>query len=118
MRQINLGLDFFFAAQGAGRAGRRRLRFSRAADVGPYFFRFVLFQRAGMRFFLGDSDKRKRIKNGFTLHFQFPGEIVDSNLAHPPLFENLLPKALSAHSYLMALAAACRTGVFPDSIIP
>jgi len=36
-----------------------------------------------MRFFLGHPDMRQRIENRFALHFQFPGEIVDSNLTHP-----------------------------------
>ena len=83
MRQIDLGLDFFFAAQRAGGACGRSLRFGRTADVGPYFFRFVLFQRTGVRLFLGHPDERQRVENGLTFHFQFPGEIVDSNLAHP-----------------------------------
>jgi hypothetical protein len=58
VRQIDLSLDFFFAAQGAGRAGRRRLCFSRAADVGPHFFRFMLLQRTGMGLLLRHSDER------------------------------------------------------------
>jgi hypothetical protein len=57
MRQINLGLDFFFAAQRA-RGPRRRLRFGRAADVGPYFFRFMLLERTGMGLLLRHSDDR------------------------------------------------------------
>ena len=83
MRQINLGLDFFVAARRTCGARRGTLRFSRAADIGPHFFCFVLLQRTGMRFFLGHPDMRQRIENRFALHFQFPGEIVDSNLTHP-----------------------------------
>ncbi len=58
VRQINLGLDFFFAAQCARRARRRRLRFRRAADVGSYFFRFVVLQRTGMGLLLRHPDER------------------------------------------------------------
>jgi hypothetical protein len=58
VRQINLGLDFFFAAQGTCRARRGRLRFGRAADVGPHFFRFVLLQRTGMGLLLRHTDER------------------------------------------------------------
>jgi len=83
MRQINLGLDFFVAARRTCGARRGTLRFSGAADIGPHFFCFVLLQRTGMRFFLGHPDMRQRIENRFALHFQFPGEIVDSNLTHP-----------------------------------
>jgi hypothetical protein len=44
MRQINLGLDFFFAAQRARRTCRRRLRFGRTAKMDPHFFCFVLLE--------------------------------------------------------------------------
>ena len=83
VRQINLGLDFFFAAQWASRASRRRLRFGRATDVDPHFFRFMLLQRTGMGLLLRHSDERQRVENGFAFNFQLPGEIVDSNLTHP-----------------------------------
>jgi len=56
VRQIDLGLDFFFAAQWARGPGRRRLRFGRAADVRPHFFRFMLFDRTGMRLLLRHPD--------------------------------------------------------------
>jgi hypothetical protein len=36
-----------------------------------------------MRLFLGHTDMRQSIENGFALHFQLSGEIVDSNLTHP-----------------------------------
>ena len=58
VRQIDLGLDFFFAAQWARRARRRRLRFGRAADVGPYFFSFMLLERTGMGLLLRHPDER------------------------------------------------------------
>jgi hypothetical protein len=48
---------------------------------------------------------RQYVKNLPALDFHLAREIVDSNLAHPPLF-NVLPKRpLVAHSYLMAMAA-------------
>lgn len=98
MRKINLGLDFFFAAQRPRGARRRRVRFRRPADVGPYFFCFVLLERTGMRLLLGDSDKRQRIENGFTLNFQLPGEIVDSNLTHPAFLLRVLAYVFIAAS--------------------
>jgi hypothetical protein len=58
VRQIDLGLDFFFAAQRARGAGRRGLRFGRAADVQPYFFRFMLLERTGMGLLLRHPDER------------------------------------------------------------
>jgi hypothetical protein len=83
VRQINLGLDFFFAAQRAGGLRGVRLRFARGAEVGAYLYCFVLFQRTGMRLLLRHPDERQHVENGFAFDFQLPGEIVDSNLAHP-----------------------------------
>ena len=58
MGQIDLGLDFFFAPQRSRGPGRRRLRFGRAADVGPYFFRLMLLERTGMGLLLRHPDDR------------------------------------------------------------
>ena len=91
VRQIDLGLDFFFAARRAGGSGGRRLCFAGGAEVAAYFFCFVLFQRTGMRLLLSHPDHRQHVENGFALDFQLPGEIVDSNLAHPAF---LLPRAV------------------------
>jgi len=84
VRQINFSLDFFFAVKPARTrfAGRGRT-FRRGADIHTYFLGFVLFQRTGVRLFLGHSDQRKRIEYGFALDFQLSGKIVNSNLTHP-----------------------------------
>jgi hypothetical protein len=58
VRQIDLGPDFFFAAQWARGARGRRLRFSRAAKVDSYLVRLMLLDRAGMCLLLGHSDLR------------------------------------------------------------
>ena len=89
MRQVNLGLDLVaFGAHGTcSPAGRLRLF---GAEVGPYLHGFVVFNGTGVSLFLSDSDFRKCIENSFTLNFQLPGQIVDSNL-HPPF----LPSELS-----------------------
>ena len=83
VRQVDLGFDFFFAAQRAGWLGPVSRRFGQAAEVGPHLFRFMLFERTGMGLLLGHSDERQHVENGLALDFQFSGEIVDSNLAHP-----------------------------------
>jgi|GEM_PF-4803323 hypothetical protein len=49
-----------------------------------------------MGFLLGHSDLRKRVENGFALHFQFSREIVNSNLTHP----TFLSPALGLHRSL------------------
>jgi hypothetical protein len=82
VRQINLGLDFFFATQTAGGLGRGR-RFMRCAEVNPHLLRLKVFQRTGMGLLLGHPDCLQDIENSLALNFQLPGEIVDSNLAHP-----------------------------------
>ncbi len=91
VREIDLGLDFI----GVGAAGARRLtcglRFAGLAEVYANLLRVVLFQRAGVGFLLSDSGLDQHVKNSLTLDFQFPGQIVDSNLAHP----RFLPSGLS-----------------------
>jgi hypothetical protein len=81
--EVNLGFDFFFAAQWARGLGRMRRRFGQAAEMTPHLFRFVLFERTGVRLLFGHSGKRQHVENGLALDFQLSGEIVDSNLAHP-----------------------------------
>jgi hypothetical protein len=82
--EIDLGLDFVGLAPGTRRPGRRGLCFSSGAEVGPHLFRLVHFDRTGVRLFLSDSDFDQDVKNRFAFDFQLPGQIVDSNLTHPP----------------------------------
>jgi hypothetical protein len=83
MGQINLRLDFWFAARRVSWPGQVRRGFRRPTEVGSHFFSFVFFERAGVSLLLGDSGKREHIQNGFALNFQFSCKIVDSNLTHP-----------------------------------
>jgi hypothetical protein len=86
VRKINLGPDLVWLAVTTARGRlRRRVHLARAAEVSPNFYRFVLFERAGMGFLLGDADFGQHIENRFALDFQLPGQIVNSNLTHPPL---------------------------------
>jgi hypothetical protein len=82
--KVNLGLEAF-----AFRLGRARalgsVPIARSFEMGADLLRFVIFERGGMRFFLGDADFRQHIENGFALDLQLSRQIVDSNLAHPPL---------------------------------
>jgi hypothetical protein len=81
--QIDFGLDFFFATQWTRRLRAGRRRFGRAAQVDPHFFRFMILDGTGMGLLLRHPDGSQRVENGFALHFQLSGEIVNSNLAHP-----------------------------------
>jgi hypothetical protein len=83
VRQINLGFDLVFAARRPRRLRTRRLPFGRAAEVLAHLLRFVLLERTGMRLLLRHSDHCQDVENSFAFNFQLPGEIVDSNLAHP-----------------------------------
>jgi hypothetical protein len=59
-------------------------------------FRFVLFERTGMRFLLSHPNERQHIEDGFAFNFQLSGEIVDSNLTHPAfLVLRVVPKSSS-----------------------
>jgi len=86
MRQINLSPDL--VCPGVPSASEwlgGRMTLAGTVEVDPNFFRFVLFERAGMGFLLGDANFGQHIENRFALDFEFPGQIVNSNLTHPPL---------------------------------
>ena len=87
MRKVDLGLDYFFAlgAVWFGVLGRG-WRFAAGAKMSSDFFGLVLLQRTGMRLLLGDPQLRKDIGDRLAFDFQLSGQIVDSNLTHPPLF--------------------------------
>ena len=95
VRQVNLGLDFVGAGMRSTTGLSRAVPVPRAFEVYANFFRFMLFERAGMRLLLGDADFCQDIENGLAFDFQFPGQIVNSNLTHPPLCSSeLVPLSL------------------------
>jgi hypothetical protein len=49
----------------------------------PHQFRFVLFERTGVRFLFRYTDRGQHVENLFALDFQLTGQVIDSNLAHP-----------------------------------
>jgi hypothetical protein len=49
---------------------------------------FMIFKRAGVRFLLGNADFFQHIENRLTFDFQLPGQVVNSNLTHPPLISS------------------------------
>jgi hypothetical protein len=73
VRKINFGLDFA-AGLGPRRALRPgRMSFASFAKLRAHFFRFVFFQRTGVRLLLGDSDFGKHIEDRLAFDFQFSG---------------------------------------------
>ena len=92
MREVDLGLNLVFAASSPrGLRRTRRRRFGSAAEMFPHQFRFVIFQGTGVRLLLRDAHRGQHVKNFLALDFQLTGQIVDSNLTHPPSFPVLAP---------------------------
>jgi hypothetical protein len=92
MREVDLGLDLFFAVSGTRRRPCRTWRrIGAAAEMPPHQVRLVIFQRTGVRFFLRDAHRGQNVKNLFALDFQLTGQIVNSNLTHPLSFPLLVP---------------------------
>jgi hypothetical protein len=84
MGQIDLGLDFIFAAGKAGRSCGSGCFLAVGTEMFTDEFRLVLLERTGVGFLLGDTYFGENVKNGFALDLQLPCQIVDSNLTHPP----------------------------------
>jgi hypothetical protein len=83
--KIDLGLDLVVAARGTRRlGGGLRLGSSAGFEVSLNLLRFIYLDGTGMRLLLGDPDEEQSVENRLALDFQVPGQIVDSNLAHPP----------------------------------
>jgi hypothetical protein len=92
MREIDLGLNSIaINAAGASVPGSA-LCFAGSAQVRTHLLRFVLFHGTGVRLLLRDAYFRKCVENGFTFDFQLPGQIVNSNLAHPPFHSSVLSR--------------------------
>jgi len=78
-------------------------------EVRANLLSFMLLDRTRVSLALAQTEFREYVKNLTTLDFHFAREIVNSNLAHPPLFRMCCPSPLVAHSYLMALAGCITT---------
>ena len=91
MREVDLGLDSFFAVSGTRSLRRTGRHLGAAAEMSPHQFRFVIFQRTGVRLLLRNAHRGQHVKNFFALDFQLTGQIIDSNLTHPPSFPLLVP---------------------------
>ena len=102
VREIDFGSDGLGPARRYGAAMARRFR--SALKLRANLFSLMLFYRAGVGLALAQAELSQHVKNLTALYFHLAREIVNSNLAHPPLFRMCYPKPLVAHSYLMALA--------------
>jgi hypothetical protein len=99
IRQVDLSLDSFVAVGGTRSLRRTRRSLGAAAEMLPHQFRFVIFQRTGVRFLLRNTHRRQNVKNFLALDFQLTGQIIDSNLTHPLSFPLLVANFayLSSH---------------------
>jgi hypothetical protein len=87
VRQIDLGLKCFHITLGtAPRRLDRRLGLGLGAKMRADLLCFVHLDGTGMGLFLGDADQRKNIQDGFALDFQFPGQVIDTNLLHSAFY--------------------------------
>jgi hypothetical protein len=89
VRQINLGLK----ALGRPRGSASLARACASAEMRTHLLRLVLFNRARVsELAVTQAEFRQYVKNLPALDFHLACEIVDSNLAHPPLFKTCYPK--------------------------
>ena len=99
MRQVDLRLELFrLRARGtaAGAAGLSMLSVIFLDEL-----RLIHFDGAGVRLLFRDSDLQQQIENHFAFDFEFPRQVVNSNLLlHSALFPPYCPVRLRAHSIL------------------
>lgn len=90
VREIDFGNHTWRAvAGGPSCAMRCRSRFLRKMRTN--LIRLVAFERTGVRFARRNTELLKNFENRARLYFQLFREIVDTNLAHPPLFNSVPP---------------------------
>ena len=86
VRQVNFWSDGLLATR--RRAAGMRARCARVPlKVRANLLGFPGFKRTGVGLASADADFGKNVENSAGLDFQLLREIVDSNLAHPPLFK-------------------------------
>lgn len=102
MRQINLGLYLIGSGTGGTGGFRGSMRLGgRTPQACSHFLCFMFFQRAGVRFLLGDSNLWEYIENRLTFDLQLSCQIVNSNLTHPPFYSSAIPvkSSYQPHGY-------------------
>ena len=93
--KIDLGLDLVaFGASGTRRLCRSHRLTCVRMEMRTHLDGFVIFNGTGMGLLLGDSDFLQYVENRLAFDFQFSGQIVNSNLAHPLCFLRSIPLSL------------------------
>ena len=65
---------------------------SAVLKASTHFGRFIFLERTGVRLSRAETQFRQHVENLAALDLQLACQIVDSNLAHPPLFKFCYPK--------------------------
>jgi hypothetical protein len=105
--KIDLGLDLVALGAGGTRRLCRTRRFtSIRTEVRPHLNGFVIFNGTGMGLLLGDPDFEQHVENRLAFDFQFSGQIVNSNLAHPLCFLRNIPLSLHINLTVSVLRRA------------
>jgi hypothetical protein len=91
LREIDLGFDPVSIRTAGTRRLGGSLGFAGATNMGPHLRGFVFFNGTGMGLLLGDANRRQSIENDLAFNFQLSGQIVDSNLTHPPFLSSDCP---------------------------
>ena len=87
--QVDLRLYPLWRALRAPGASRRT---ASPLEMRAHLLGLVFLNRTGVGFALTQAELSQNVKNLLALDFHLAREIVDSNLAHPPLFECCYPK--------------------------
>ena len=93
MREINLGGKCLCSAR--LRAARMARRVRSLLEMRPYLVSLVVFDRTRVSLALSQAQFPEYIENLSAFDFQLARQIVNSNLAHPPLFRICYPTPLS-----------------------
>ncbi len=89
MGQVDLRL---YPLRRTPRTAWARGRTGATLKLRAHLLRLVVLNRTGVGLALTQSEFSQNVKNLLALDFHLAREIVDSNLAHPPLFETCYPK--------------------------
>ena len=120
VREVDLRLNALGLA--GSRFCARAVALSLLAEMSAYLFCFVAFEGAGVRLLGGHARHHQGIQYGFALDFQFSRQIVDSNLAHPPLHSSLPVKRSSQphgfQSSKICSGPAYNYALFPELSFP
>jgi hypothetical protein len=87
MREINFRRNRLLAARGRA----RRSEPLAARQMPTHLLRFIGLKRTRVGFAGAQAELRQYVENLSALDFHLAREIVDSNLAHPPLFRTCCP---------------------------